>query len=466
MADCALMEAAAPPTNPADRATVRRIAETALTEAVLYDGRADGPPGTLVIFNPVEFRAEGIAFWGQKVVEKTGQRTLALVSRQSHWYPRDDTLALIDAVLAAVDLPQPVICYGFSMGAHAALKFGNRLGARAVLAFSPQFSIEPDVIAGEWHNLYARHFTLALAGQCTLRAGDFPPNSIVIVDPHEPTDVSNANRLAREGSFRRIAAPRLAHQTVEAVASTARLAGMLDQVRAGASDAELTRGLLRNRKFAPTYLVSLATRLRRARRPLAALSVLARAPAHKHNVIALDLGIRLQLATPDEARALIDACPAARLANEKTTRALATDLLDREQTETACRLALRALLLHGHEGPLRLCAEKLLRDHAALDGLRWLNPPREATAPAPLLLVRARLLRALGFGHDAELLLRECLRLRPADTGARLQLGDLLIVAKRIDEGCAVVGAIAPGLLSAGWIARLERLRGGTASGG
>lgn len=90
------------------------------------------------------FREEFVA-----TMLRDGAWLLSVRDKVSTWYSQDgqsDTvLRQIDAAKAMI-APHTIRVIGNSMGGHAALLFGERVGADTVIAFTPQVSIRPDTV--------------------------------------------------------------------------------------------------------------------------------------------------------------------------------------------------------------------------------------------------------------------------------------------------------------------------------
>ncbi|WCT72788.1 alpha/beta hydrolase [Sphingomonas naphthae] len=88
---------------------------------------------------------------GNAVKEGFGERHFAInaraaihvMPRGNDWYQYPTTEAALAAVKQAVAGAARVVAYGSSMGAYAAIRFADRIAATAVLALSPQYSVDP-----------------------------------------------------------------------------------------------------------------------------------------------------------------------------------------------------------------------------------------------------------------------------------------------------------------------------------
>ena len=80
---------------------------------------------------------------GEKVFLKYRLNTVFVTSRGAHWYQYKDSPAAGRAVREYCTKYGRVITYGESMGAYGALAFSRLIEPNLVLAYSPQFSLDP-----------------------------------------------------------------------------------------------------------------------------------------------------------------------------------------------------------------------------------------------------------------------------------------------------------------------------------
>lgn len=136
---------------------------------------------TIVIaFSPVDHPPQSGA-WGSASLIKTGYSSIGIVAKQNDWYANfsDECVSLIRSLIERFD---HVVCYGFSMGGYAAIKFSGMLRATTIIAMSPQFSVHPSDLDGKtpWYTKYARLFPNA--GEA-IRASDISGDLIAVYDP-------------------------------------------------------------------------------------------------------------------------------------------------------------------------------------------------------------------------------------------------------------------------------------------
>lgn len=247
------------------------LAESDLTRVVHYQGDS---PFLLMTFSSMRPLARRSDFWGDAYAKKNRVTTISFVAKSVHWYPSADTRDLISRVLPIIRHKGPRICYGFSMGAYASLKYARALRADVALAFSPQFSIDPDEISDP---RFLENFRPHNAGM-GLRRADFCKKNIIVYDHDFRPDRSNVRLIRRAGGrgIQLVNAPFTGHGTIElttsSVVMTAVLEACLDKrERAAARIGALLRP---RRRLLPAYYERLSKRARRSGRELLADRIL------------------------------------------------------------------------------------------------------------------------------------------------------------------------------------------------
>lgn len=81
--------------------------------------------------------------FGEEFLRQSGVSAIHVMGRCEDWYQYPEMAEAMAAVRAAVAGADRVMTYGSSMGAYAALRFADAAGAHAVLAISPQYSVDP-----------------------------------------------------------------------------------------------------------------------------------------------------------------------------------------------------------------------------------------------------------------------------------------------------------------------------------
>ncbi len=148
----------------------------------------------LLSFGDAVILADGTKFFAEPVVRKFGLNCLGFMARAPNWYPADSMRAAARAVaytLAAFDIR---IAYGSSMGAYGAIKYSALLGITHVVAFCPQWSIDPAECGGN-ESGYRDFFRPEMAG-LGVTAADMAGEITVFYDPRQPNDAYHYRALA------------------------------------------------------------------------------------------------------------------------------------------------------------------------------------------------------------------------------------------------------------------------------
>ena len=89
------------------------------------------------------------AGFGEVFLDAAGMDAIHVIARDNDWYQYADTADAMACVKTAAGRYGRVTSYGSSMGAYAAIRLAGLAGAHAVLALSPQYSIDPQVAPWE-----------------------------------------------------------------------------------------------------------------------------------------------------------------------------------------------------------------------------------------------------------------------------------------------------------------------------
>ena len=87
--------------------------------------------------------------FGEHFLKKEGISAIHMLGCGNDWYQYPDALEACRVARDAIDPAARRITYGSSMGGYAALRFADAVAADAVLALSPQYSIDPAVVPWE-----------------------------------------------------------------------------------------------------------------------------------------------------------------------------------------------------------------------------------------------------------------------------------------------------------------------------
>lgn len=202
------------------------------------------------------FEREGFS---EGFLKEKGLSAIHIMGRREDWYQYPDMKDAIDAIRKHLPHPERIITYGSSMGGYAALRFADLLRVDAVLALSPQYSINPKKVPFETRWLQD-------ANRIVWRPELEPPlpktaHVVVVYDP-TTIDAQHVDLIASEVPTTTIPVRYSGHPSGPVVADTHLLAPLLLDVLNGVEDLSYYSKAVRTaRKHSSTYLIHLARAL-------------------------------------------------------------------------------------------------------------------------------------------------------------------------------------------------------------
>jgi hypothetical protein len=188
-------------------------------ETFFHPGQSDY---LLITFNPFGVAANGRDYWGKSLVEKNSINCLSFASRRSNWFPAVDVEAAAKNVAGILEyFKGQIILYGTSMGGYAAIKYSRLLSATCVLAFSPQYSINPEDV-GTFERRFCSWYNLEQNRDMKISAADVSGTVFLFCDPRQGDDVAHANAIAESlmQPVYVVPVPYTGHSAVEIFASS------------------------------------------------------------------------------------------------------------------------------------------------------------------------------------------------------------------------------------------------------
>ena len=150
----------------------------------------------VVCFNWGKFQGGGDRFYADELMLNLRMSAVGIVSKRPHWYLCDEWPQALAAAQEAMSRHVLRVGYGYSMGAYAALKHSKALGLDRVLAFSPQWSVDPE--EAPWDERKDWAFTPAMKGM-GVRPEDRAGRAYLFVDPGFVLDWWHVERLLPAG---------------------------------------------------------------------------------------------------------------------------------------------------------------------------------------------------------------------------------------------------------------------------
>lgn len=163
-----------------------------------------------------------------------GLSCLGLVSKGKNWFPVARLSAYQERIDQITIQYDTVITYGFSQGGYAAIKHARRFHANIILAFSPQFSIDPAV--SKHDTRWAEFYRPEIHQRMEPNRFDTSGRVIIVVDPHDRLDLYQVERIGAEiPSIEVVRCHYAGHATVRVVSSSEGFATFLQSVLNGQS---------------------------------------------------------------------------------------------------------------------------------------------------------------------------------------------------------------------------------------
>ncbi|WP_415871432.1 hypothetical protein [Acinetobacter pittii] len=104
-----------------------------------------GDSNTLVLsFGDLITRASGLSINAEKSLIKYQYNVIGVMPKQKSWFPQESMVELAKAISPILEGFKNIVGYGGSMGGYAAIKYSNLLNMNRVIAFVPQYSIDPE----------------------------------------------------------------------------------------------------------------------------------------------------------------------------------------------------------------------------------------------------------------------------------------------------------------------------------
>jgi hypothetical protein len=187
-----------------------------------------GPADRLLItFGDAAELAGGAQFFAEPVARGLGWPCLAFMAKDAHWYPEAEIEAALPSIRYTLTAFAEKTVYGCSMGAYAAIKFSAILGARHVIAYCPQYSIDPAELAGA-RSGYEGYFQPNMRGMA-IRPRDVAGKISVFFDPYEAADALHGRLIkAAVPDARLFHVPNVGHHLAPVLAGTLLTQGIFE----------------------------------------------------------------------------------------------------------------------------------------------------------------------------------------------------------------------------------------------
>lgn len=185
----------------------------------------------LITFGDLVTLADGLRFFADAPVQKSGITCIGVVAKRANWFPGPSMDAVTPGILARIGGYATRVVYGGSMGGYGALKHASRLGATQVISLCPQWSVDPAECPGAEPG-WREHFRPELAGM-SIRRGDLSGDVFVFADMMDKIDRFHAVKIKETWpALRLINVPMAAHHVTTVFAGTENLRNLIALSRA------------------------------------------------------------------------------------------------------------------------------------------------------------------------------------------------------------------------------------------
>ncbi|MDB5369815.1 MAG: hypothetical protein JWP20_1373 [Roseomonas sp.] len=133
-------------------------------------------------------------FYADVPASKRGFSCLGFMAKSPNWFPSQNVQRAVDQLENILTRFPDRVVYGGSMGGYAGIKFSALLRAANVIAFCPQWSIDPAECAGH-RNGYERFYVPTMAGM-GIQDTDMHGRMHVLYDPAHQVDAFHYRKIA------------------------------------------------------------------------------------------------------------------------------------------------------------------------------------------------------------------------------------------------------------------------------
>ncbi|WP_343619443.1 hypothetical protein [Acinetobacter proteolyticus] len=147
-----------------------------------------GSSDTLVIsFGDLISRAKGMSINAEKSLIKYQYNVIGIMPKQKSWFPKSSMLQMQQQIQPILQQFKGIVGYGGSMGGYAAIKYSNLLNMQKIVAFVPQYSIDPGVVQDR---RYAEFFDASIHQDMQIQADEVDSSReyIIVYDPYYAED--------------------------------------------------------------------------------------------------------------------------------------------------------------------------------------------------------------------------------------------------------------------------------------
>lgn len=183
-----------------------------------------GDSNTLVLsFGDLITRASGLSINAEKSLIKYQYNVIGVMPKQKSWFPQASMIELAKAISPILEGFKNIVGYGGSMGGYAAIKYSNLLNMNRVIAFVPQYSIDPEHVEDR---RYAEFFDSVANKDMQIKPQDVDSarEYVIVYDPYFSIDREHYLKIKELlPSLHTIHLPFTGHEALSVLASSSLL---------------------------------------------------------------------------------------------------------------------------------------------------------------------------------------------------------------------------------------------------
>lgn len=183
-----------------------------------------GNSNTLVLsFGDLITRASGLSINAEKSLIKYQYNVIGVMPKQKSWFPQASMIELAKAISPILEGFKNIVGYGGSMGGYAAIKYSNLLNMNRVIAFVPQYSIDPEHVKDR---RYAEFFDSVANKDMQIQPQDVDAarEYVIVYDPYFSIDREHYLKIKELlPSLHTIHLPFTGHEALSVLASSSLL---------------------------------------------------------------------------------------------------------------------------------------------------------------------------------------------------------------------------------------------------
>lgn len=141
----------------------------------------------VISFGDLITKAKGLVINAEKSLAKYDYNVVGIMPKRKSWFPAASMQAMWAQIQPILTPFERIVGYGGSMGGYAAIKYSALLNMQRVIAFVPQYSIDPSQVDDR---RYSEFFDPQANAHMQIERADILPQSeyIVVYDPYFAPD--------------------------------------------------------------------------------------------------------------------------------------------------------------------------------------------------------------------------------------------------------------------------------------